>query len=171
MLCDEHMEVAQRIGALCRGLVEKDQGFGGVFVGESFTGGGIMDSLISIPGASQYVLGGVVFYNLMLKEALGLAGIEPVSAEFAEKSAQELLAYAKREYGVFPSITVTSTGFAGPSGQVGLFYIGIATKDKAKSFRFEISPEGDHITKRNAIRAQGVHEALNLIEEWLRESF
>ena len=155
----EQLKLSQQIGERCRAL----PGFSGIIVGESFTGGAILSALIAVPGASEYVLGGIVFYNPALKAALGLKDVEQVSAEFAEKSAKALLSYSQRHYKISPSIVLTSTGYAGPTGKEGLYFIGIATSGSNESRTFEVTASGDDQARRSFIRGQGVIDALKLL--------
>jgi len=149
-------KLSAEVGALCRSI----PGFAGIIVGESFTGGALLSALIADPGASDYVIGGVVFYRPELKRALGL-GAPSVSPRFARESARTL----RRGPGIGkrPVIAVTTTGYAGPGGREGLFYIGIATAKGESSHRFLIHAAGSDRRRREAIRAAGVEKALTLV--------
>jgi len=160
------LEFSLKIKQKCNELLSEGN-FAGIIGGESFTGGGVLSALTAVPGASKYILGGVVFYQKELKAKLGLDNLNPVSAQFAEKSAKGLLSYSKIEFGILPSVAFTTTGFAGPSGEEGLFFIGMASSAGTESHQFKISAEGNDIERRKYIRGQGVIETLRLVHAQL----
>jgi len=101
-------------------------------VAESATAGGLADRITSVPGASEYFLGGFITYNNVMKTEM--LGIDPellqrfgaVSKEVAEAMAQA----ARRRTGATYALSVT--GNAGPTtdgdqAQVGMMYVGLAT--------------------------------------------
>jgi nicotinamide-nucleotide amidase len=135
-------------------------------VAESMTGGSLAARITSVPGSSQYFLGGFLAYtNAMKVELLGvnpetLASFGAVSKETAEAMAQG----ARRRTGATYGIAVT--GIAGPNAAedkpVGTAYIGIA------------GPAGCSVTHRHflgdrpRIRSFAVQLALDLLRRRLR---
>jgi nicotinamide-nucleotide amidase len=134
-----------------------------VAVAESLTGGLLVAELITVPGASATVVGGVVTYNTALKHSvLGvdadlLAERGPVDPEVARQMASGVRR-ALAVDGVPADIGMSTTGVAGPGPQdgnpAGTVYIGLAIGDDVSSLRLELG--GD----RGAIRAQTVSESL-----------
>jgi nicotinamide-nucleotide amidase len=133
-----------------------------VAVAESCTGGGLGERLTARPGASAYVLGGVIAYNDSLKrDLLGvpaelLAEHGAVSAECATAMADG----ARRAAGSDWALSVT--GVAGPGGgtprkPIGLVYIGVAGPDGTTAH--ELRLRGD----RERIRARATQHALHLL--------
>ena len=107
-----------------------------VAVAESLTGGLVLASLVSIPGASSSLRGGVVAYATDLKHSLLgvdadlLASEGPVHPEVAGQMAagvRELTAHD----GVAADVGIATTGVAGPAAQagtpVGTVYVAVAT--------------------------------------------
>jgi nicotinamide-nucleotide amidase len=101
-------------------------------VAESATAGGLADRITSVPGASDYFVGGFITYNKAMKtELLGidadlLQRCGPVSKETAEAMAQG----ARRRTGATYALSIT--GNAGPTtdgdqAPVGMVYVALAT--------------------------------------------
>ena len=87
-----------------------------IAVGESSSGGLISASLLAIPGASAYFLGGGVIYTLQSRE--GLAGISGEAMEGLRSSSEPyalLLASTMRDR-MGAVWGLSETGAAGPSG-------------------------------------------------------
>lgn len=143
-----------------------------IAVAESLTGGLLVAELVSVPGASAVVRGGVVAYATPLKH--DLLGVDaalldergPVDAEVARQMAagvRERLAVD----GEAAAIGLSTTGVAGPDPQhghpVGEVWLGLALGsalgDEVLARRLELA--GD----RAAIRAAAVSESLT----WLRD--
>jgi len=99
---------------------------------ESATGGRIADRLTDVPGASDYVAGGVVAYGNESK--MSLLGVrETTLNEYGAVSAEVALEMAAggRE-AMTAELGIADTGIAGPGGgsaakPVGLFYLGLST--------------------------------------------
>lgn len=98
---------------------------------ESCTGGLIMKMLSDEPGASDYLLGGVVSYsNEIKKQVLGVSGVTlEKHGAVSEECAFEMLDGIKRL--TKSDVAVSVTGIAGPSGgsnfkPVGTVYIGFS---------------------------------------------
>jgi nicotinamide-nucleotide amidase len=109
-------------------LKERDET---VAVAESLTGGWLGERLTSVAGAGDVFLGGIISYDLRVKERLlgvcedTLNRFGPVSAECASEMAEEVRKKVGATYGV------SLTGNAGPTSDkddkpVGLVYVGVA---------------------------------------------
>jgi PncC family amidohydrolase len=150
--------LAERLQGLClgRGLT--------VATAESCTGGMIADVLTSIPGASRYVLGGVVAYADQAKVAL-LGVPEAMIEAHGAVSAQVARAMATAARDRFSStLAVAVTGVAGPGGgsdakPVGLTYLALADPERVEVRRLVWS--GDRATNRLESTAAAI--------EWLIE--
>lgn len=110
-------------------------------VAESCTAGGLADAITSVPGASEYFVGGIIAYANRVKCALLgvpeslLTEQGAVSAAVAERMADG----CRKSFGT--SLAASITGIAGPDGgtpakPVGLVYIGLATRSGTRSRRF-----------------------------------
>jgi PncC family amidohydrolase len=104
------MPVATRVGALLKARGET------VAVAESSTGGLIAASLLSVPGASAYFLGGAVVYTRRARTALLAAPDDAVRGlrSASEPYAQWLARTARTNLGA--TWGVSETGATGPSG-------------------------------------------------------
>ena len=112
-----------------------------VAIAESLTGGLVLSTLVSIPGASATLRGGVVAYSTDLKRTiLGvdadlLAAEGPVHPEVARQMAAGVREVAAVR-GVAADVGVATTGVAGPDPQggipVGTVYVAVATPDEAR---------------------------------------
>lgn len=132
-------------------------------VAESLTGGALAAEIVSVPGASATMLGGVVAYATPVKASL--LGVDsalldehgPVHPEVAAQMASGVRT-AMQVDGRPADVALSTTGIAGPDspdGQaVGTVHIGIATPvgSYVNTFRFD----GD----RAAVRAASVHAAI-----------
>jgi nicotinamide-nucleotide amidase len=141
-----------------------------VAVAESLTGGLVVAELVSVPGASAVVLGGVVAYDTELKRTvLGvdgdlLAEHGPVHPEVAEQMAdrvRRVLAVDGRD----ADVGLATTGVAGPDSQgghpPGTVYLGIAVGASVRSVRLLLRGT------RQAIREATVSELLSQLERQL----
>lgn len=128
-----------------------------VITAESLTGGMISETLTSIPGSSEVVLGGVASYAFELKrDALGvdyssLLKNGAVNAETATQMVEGALNISEA------NVAVSVTGIAGPGGAeegkpVGTVYFGVITdKDnETKTFRKNFTGSRDEIRKQTA---------------------
>ena len=133
---------------------------------ESATSGRIADLLTTVPGASDYFLGGVVAYSNEAKHRLlrvrltTLRRFGAVSPQVAAEMA------AGGRLSVDADVCVADTGVAGPGGgseakPVGLFYMALATPDGCvvHSYRFAHDREGNKAAAANA--------ALTLVRDYL----
>jgi PncC family amidohydrolase len=99
---------------------------------ESCTGGLVSFRITSVPGSSDYFLGGIVAYSNDLKQSL-LGVAEETLERFgavSEQCALEMAAGARHATGA--RCAIATTGIAGPGGAtarkpVGLIYIACAT--------------------------------------------
>ncbi len=141
-----------------------------IAVAESLTGGALTAQLVSVPGASAVLRGGVVAYDTALKNSLlgvPLAQLTlhgPVHADVAILMAEGVRA-ATAVAGHPADIGLATTGVAGPDAQgdapVGLVFVALA--DAAGTQVRELRLSGD----RAAIRAQAVDAALDLVAQRL----
>ncbi|MFA5879072.1 MAG: CinA family protein [Candidatus Margulisiibacteriota bacterium] len=138
-----------------------------VAVAESITGGMLSQRITTLPGSSDYFLGGIISYHNKLK--VGLLGVQAdtlrsksvVSEEVALEMARGLKKLVKSD------ICISTTGVAGPANQeffgniIGRVYLGFIIKDieRVKSFHFS----GD----RNSVRRQTTSAALNYLRQYL----
>lgn len=141
-------------------------------VAESLTGGAVCAELVSVPGASAVLLGGVVAYATPVKHTvLGvdaelLAVHGPVHATVAQQMADGVRRVVSVG-GLAADVGISTTGIAGPEspdGQaVGTVHIGVATPGSSQTREFHLN--GD----RAAIRAQTVSAALTFLLEMIEE--
>ena len=136
---------------------------------ESCTGGMLGALITSIPGSSEYFMGGILAYSDAIKrrvigvKARTLNQHGAVSREVAREMA---LAVKKK---MTSDIGISITGIAGPSGgsrekPVGLVYVGLAMKRRivVKEFSFKGG--------REVIRRSACQQALSLLHEILHET-
>lgn len=138
-----------------------------IAVAESLTGGLVVAELVSVPGASRVVRGGVVAYATDLKtELLGvdaelLAEHGPIHPRVAEQMAAGVRARLDADFGV------ATTGVAGPDPQdghaPGEVWIGVATASGVVSTRVDLA--GDRV----AIRRGSVDAALSAVARTITE--
>ena len=132
-------------------------------IAESLTGGAVLAEIVSVPGASATLRGGVVAYATPVKatllgvDAALLAEHGPVHGEVAAQMATGVRAVVAVD-GRDADVGISTTGIAGPDspdGQpVGTVHIGVATPDGVRTRRFVF--DGD----RAAIRAASVDAAI-----------
>jgi len=112
-------------------------------VAESCTGGTLARMLTSVPGASDYLIGGVIAYNTDVKTDLLSVDNElikqynVVSSQVAEAMAMGARRRFKSDW------AISTTGVAGPSGgtethPVGLIYVAVAGPDSCKSLELRL---------------------------------
>jgi nicotinamide-nucleotide amidase len=135
-----------------------------VAVAESCTGGLLGAVLTAVPGASAYVLGGLIAYDNAIKT--GLLGVdaqliethgavsEPVAAAMAAGAAERLGA----------EVGVGITGVAGPGAEdggkpAGLVYVAVVSPGDVRVRRLD----GDH--GRDGNRGRAVEQALQMLVE------
>ena len=153
-------ELEVEVGQL---LLARKMTFGAV---ESASGGLISHRMTNVSGCSACCKGSVTSYcNEIKKRLIGVK--EETLAKYGAVSpqvAEEMAAGGRKVLNV--DICVADTGIAGPAGgtpqkPVGLFFIGLATKDGVSSRRFEF--HGDRLqNKQSAAEA-----ALGWVKEYL----
>ena len=136
-----------------------------VAVAESLTGGLLCGELVSVPGASAVVRGGIVAYATPLKhELLGvdaalLAAAGPVDPEVARQMAAGVRARLGADLGV------ATTGVAGPDPQdghaPGEVWVGVADAAGAHAIRLDLP--GDRAAIRGATVAAALAELARTI--------
>ena len=107
---------------------------------ESCTGGRIAESIISIPGASNYFKGGIVSYTNEIKEKLLGVNHDVLEEQTAvcEEVAREMVVGALNALDV--DFAISATGIAGSGGgskdiPVGTIWIGYGSKDDIRTFK------------------------------------
>ena len=138
-----------------------------VATAESLTGGLVAAGLVSVPGASEVVRGGVVAYAPEVKS--GLLGVDlgliaargTVDAEVARQMAERARAVCGATYGV------STTGVAGPDASEGKppGTVHVAVAGPVRTVHRELRLSGD----RAEIRSATVREALALLVATLGE--
>lgn len=129
---------------------------------ESFTGGLLASTLISVPGSSAWMLEGCVTYADAAKvRRLGvspetLASHGAVSRETALEMARGMRAFSGSDF------ALSATGIAGPDGgteekPVGLIYVALAYKGGEDVHELRL------VGNRERIRGLGVLEALDML--------
>ena len=123
-----------------------------ISVAESFTGGRIVSSIISNPGASAFVNEGVVSYSnlsktkrLRVKET-DLASVGAVSPQVAYQMSSGLLTAGDCD------IAISTTGIAGPKSDdtlkpVGLCFIGVGMKDGVHVYKYNLKGDRETVTE------------------------
>lgn len=123
-----------------------------ISVAESFTGGGIAQKLVSVPGISAVYKEGLNTYSNDSKiKRLGVENSTifsygAVSDEVAYEMASGLLSQGGID------MAISTTGVAGPdsdgsSAPVGLCYIGVGIRNQVYVYKFNLSGDREKITK------------------------
>ncbi len=127
-------------------------------VAESLTGGLVSAALVSVPGASTSLRGGVVAYATDLKaRILGVEeGLLEASGPVHPEVARQMAEGVRRVLGA--DVGVSTTGVAGPAPQrgipVGTVFVAVATPDGTTVSALELDGT------REEIRAETVRRAL-----------
>lgn len=107
---------------------------------ESCTGGKIAESIIAIPGASNYFKGGIISYTNEIKEKLLNVDHNVLEEQTAvcEEVAREMVQGAINALEV--DFAISATGIAGPGGgtkeiPVGTIWLGYGSKDDIRTFK------------------------------------
>jgi nicotinamide-nucleotide amidase len=143
-----------------------------IAVAESLTGGLVVSELVSVPGASAVVRGGVVAYATELKtsllgvDAALLAERSPIDPEVARQMADGVRTRLGHD-GAPADIGLATTGVAGPDTQdghpVGEVWIGVAFGDSVTAYGLRL--EGDRAAIRSASVSESLARVLALIPE------
>ena len=135
--------------------------------GESFTGGGVAERIVSVPGASDALYEGICAYSNGAKESRLSVSPETlkkhgaVSDETAYEMAAGLLGQGHC------TVSLATTGIAGPSADgtdkpVGLCYMAVGTAESVYVYKYLFSGTRAEIT------ARAVNEALFLLYRHIR---
>ncbi len=168
LFSDDGSTIDEQVAALLLSSPERSgQAPHTIAVAESCTAGLLSARLTEIPGASAYVLGGLIVYSNAAK--IALAGVEPslleshgaVSVEVAVALAQGAISRLNAEIGV------GITGIAGPGGAtptrpVGRICLCVAQRDGGQVVRV-IDMPGD----RGTIRDRSTTVAMHMIRRLL----
>lgn len=120
-------------------------------VAESFTGGRVVSSVISTPGASEVVDEGVVTYSNQSK--VKRLGVNPKDIE-THGAVSSVVAY-QMAVGLIKNgadVAIATTGIAGPASDdtkkpVGLCYIAVGTREGVHTYRYNFSGSREKITE------------------------
>ncbi|MCH5148411.1 MAG: CinA family protein [Clostridiales bacterium] len=123
-----------------------------ICVAESFTGGGVSKRLVEVSGVSEVFCEGLNTYsNQSKEERLGvkkqtLSKYGAVSEQVAAEMAEGLILSGNCD------VSISTTGIAGPNSDntnkpVGLFYIGIATKESTQVYKYNLKGSRKSITE------------------------
>lgn len=143
-----------------------------IAVAESLTGGLVLAALVSVPGASAVLNGGVVAYRSEVKHSLlGVSGevlsqhgaVHPDVAMQMAASVRHLLAVET----VPASVGVGTTGVAGPDPQdghpPGTAFVGIAVNDDVRFLSLSLS--GSRADIRDAVVSESLAGLLRRLRE------
>jgi PncC family amidohydrolase len=131
---------------------------------ESATGGQVSHLITGVPGSSDYFKGAVIAYRNEIKNKIvgvKLASLKKYGA-VSPQVAEEMAAGGRKVLAV--DICVSDTGIAGPGGAapgkpVGLFYIGLASRDGVSHRKLEL----------RGTRAENKLAAASAVLAWLQE--
>lgn len=141
-----------------------------VAVAESLTGGLVVAELVTVPGVSAVLHGGVVAYATALKRDVVGVDAELLRREGAvhpdvARQLAERIRTALSVDGAPARVGIGTTGVAGPDSEDGIpagtAFIAVAVDERTEVR--ELHVEGD----RNAVRAAVVSESLSLLGEML----
>ena len=139
---------------------------------ESCTGGRIAESIMSVPGASNYFKGGIICYTDDIKERLLGVSPELVREKTAvcEEVAREMVKGAIDILHV--DYAVVATGVAGPGGgtpeiPVGTIWLGCGRKEDIRTYMLK-EDFGRDINLSIATN-QALHLLLDFLKEHLQE--
>lgn len=149
---DESETIEVAIGKL---LTEKKQTLA---LAESCTGGNIANLITSVPGASNYFVGGIVAYNKTIKikelnvDEKIIAKNTVVSSQVAEAMAKSIKKKYKTDY------AIATTGNAGPTADetdktVGTVFIAVATPTTVFSEEFFFGKPREKVIGRASNKA------------------
>ena len=152
--------IEQEIGDLLR---QRRMTLGAV---ESATGGLISHRITNVPGSSDYYKGSVTAYSNEAKS--GVVGVKQETIErygaVSAQVAEEMVEGGRKLLAV--DICISDTGIAGPGGAtegktVGLFYLGLAHREKTYSRQHNFAGNRER-NKQDAAEA-----ALKWLKEYL----
>lgn len=132
---------------------------------ESCTGGGLVDSITNISGASEVMKESFITYSNEAKIKLGIPAktidqYTVYSLEVAEAMAEAgLKAAVRAEVGVGITGSISRVDPSNPNSQPGVVYIGVKFGDKTISRKFVFADKGE----RWEIKEKVIIEALKMI--------
>ena len=135
---------------------------------ESATGGLIAHLITNVPGSSDVFQGSIVSYSNTIK--MNVVGVKKTTLEkygaVSSPVAAEMAEGGRKVLGV--DICVVDTGIAGPGGTtpgkpVGLFYLGLSTKDGTVTQKHLFSGA------RDENKQQAAQTALTLVLDYLKK--
>ena len=149
---DEETSLEKKVGEL---LHQKKQTLS---VAESLTGGKIASTIVAVPGASNFFVGGFVTYTADLKQQLLGVSEETinqftvVSKEVAQEMAKGCLEKLQTDY------AIAVTGNAGPTTDnndksVGLVNIAIASKGGVEVYEFNFGQPREKVINRTVTKS------------------
>lgn len=159
-MADRLSAAAARLGALLRSSGKT------LAVAESCTGGLLAGAVTSVPGSSEYFLGGVVAYhNAVKSRALGvparlIAACGAVSGEVAGAMADGVLERLAAD------VSIATTGVAGPGGgsrqkPAGTVWIVVALRDGGRySHRFRFRGDRSKVRRDTVLASLKAAAAL-----------
>lgn len=129
-------------------------------VAESLTGGMVSSSLAKAPGASSWLVGGVVAYMSEVKHEV--LGVEP-GPVVTERAALQMARGVARLLGADVAVSVTGVGGPDPEEgkRPGTVWVGLCSGDRAEAHHLQL--HGDPPT----VCQTACDEALRLLEEHL----
>lgn len=158
----ECKDISRDIGQL---LCELERTVG---TAESCTGGRIAETIIAVPGASNYFKGGIISYTNEIKERILGVGKTLLDEQGAvcEEVAIEMVIGACRVLGT--DYAVSATGYAGPSGghkdiPVGTIWVACGSPENVRTLRIC----EDYGRETNL--AMATKKALRMFLEYLNE--
>lgn len=134
---------------------------------ESCTGGEIAHLITLVSGASEYYYGSVVSYAIAVKE--NVLNVSPeVINQYGVVSSQVASAMAEGVRKLIGTdFAVATTGLAGTEGDGvnpgGTVWIGVASKNRKKTFKFQYKNDREHTIKKFA------YTALRFLFEFINE--
>lgn len=134
-----------------------------VATAESLTGGLVCSELVSVPGASRVVLGGVVSYATQVKiQVLGVpAELVAEHGVVSEPCARAMAQGVRRALGA--DVGISTTGVAGPDRQdgqpVGTVFVGVSSADGTVVVELALAGERQQI--REAAVAGAIRAAID----------
>ncbi len=135
---------------------------------ESCTGGHIAESIMAVPGASNYFKGGIICYTDEIKERLLGVSHELIEEKTAicEEVAREMVKGAIDILHV--DYAIAATGLAGPGGgtpetPVGTIWLGCGNKEDIRTFKLEED------FGRDVNISMATHQALHMLLDFLKE--
>ncbi len=139
-----------------------------IAVAETFTGGLVTDMITNVPGASRYLLGGIVTYSDRSKvKSLGVREATlRVNGPVSEQTASEMATGVREHFGSDYGIAVT--GLAGPGGAsfgkpIGLVFFAFSDGRTTTVDRMEFT--GDRLNIKRAAASEVLRMTVECITE------